>query len=63
MELVEDNIKLLPQDLQQKHHSITDDAMDYIKQLPDTFDVIILDPPALQNILSPKIKQYKGTRD
>ena len=60
MELVEDNIKLLPQDLQQKHHSITDDAMDYIKQLPDTFDVIILDPPAFAKHIKSKNKAVQG---
>ena len=60
MELVEDNIKLLPQDLQKKHHSITDDAMDYIKQLPDTFDVIILDPPAFAKHIKSKNKAVQG---
>ena len=60
MKLVEENIKLLPQDLQQKHHSITDDAMDYIKQLPETFDVIILDPPAFAKHIKSKNKAVQG---
>ncbi len=60
MELVKDNVKLLPQDLQQKHHSITDDAMEYIKQLSDTFDVIILDPPAFAKHIKSKNKAVQG---
>ena len=60
MKLVEENIKLLPQDLQQKHYSITDDAMDYIKQLPETFDVIILDPPAFAKHIKSKNKAVQG---
>lgn len=60
MKLVEENVKLLPQDLQQKHHSITDDAMDYIKQLPETFDVIILDPPAFAKHIKSKNKAVQG---
>ena len=60
MKIVEENVKLLPQDLQQKHHSITDDAMDYIKQLPETFDVIILDPPAFAKHIKSKNKAVQG---
>ena len=60
MKLVEENVKLLPQDLQKKHHSITEDAMDYIKQLPETFDVIILDPPAFAKHIKSKNKAVQG---
>ena len=60
MELVEENVKLLPQDLQQKHQSITEDAMDYIKKLPETFDVIVLDPPAFAKHIKSKNKAVQG---
>ena len=53
-------MKLLPQDLQQKHQSITEDAMDYIKKLPETFDVIVLDPPAFAKHIKSKNKAVQG---
>ena len=60
MELVEENVALLDKKLQQKHKSITQDAMDYIKNLPEDFDVIILDPPAFAKHIKSKIKSRSG---
>ncbi len=31
---------------EQRHASIVDDAMDYMKNLPEDYDIIVLDPPA-----------------
>ena len=60
MELVEENVALLDKKLQQKHKSITQDAMDYIKNLPEDFDVIILDPPAFAKHIKSKNKAVQG---
>ena len=60
MELVKENVALLDKKLQQKHKSITQDAMDYIKNLPEDFDVIILDPPAFAKHIKSKNKAVQG---
>ncbi len=46
IELVEENLQLLDDSLHDKHKSIVADAVKYIRDLGDTFDVIVLDPPA-----------------
>ncbi|CAG5081613.1 class I SAM-dependent rRNA methyltransferase [Parvicella tangerina] len=46
IELVEQNLQLLDSSLHAKHKSIVADAVKYIRDLGDTFDVIVLDPPA-----------------
>ena len=33
-------------DFEDRHASIVDDAMDYMKNLPEDYDIIVLDPPA-----------------
>jgi 23S rRNA (cytosine1962-C5)-methyltransferase len=42
--LTDDNVAL--NGFQSKHASIVDDAMDYMKDLPEDYDIIVLDPPA-----------------
>lgn len=46
IELVEQNLQLLDPSLYSKHKSIVADAVKYIRDLGDIFDVIVLDPPA-----------------
>lgn len=46
IELVEQNLQLLDASLHSKHKSIVADAVKYIRDLGDIFDVIVLDPPA-----------------
>lgn len=45
IDLVEKNLDLIPQ-LKSKHKSIVADAVPYIKNLEENYDIIILDPPA-----------------
>ena len=42
--LTDDNVAL--NGFEGKHASIVDDAMDYMKDLPEDYDIIVLDPPA-----------------
>jgi 23S rRNA (cytosine1962-C5)-methyltransferase len=42
--LTDDNVVL--NGFESKHASIVDDAMDYMKDLPEDYDIIVLDPPA-----------------
>ncbi|MEY3424756.1 MAG: hypothetical protein RL679_114, partial [Bacteroidota bacterium] len=42
--LTEENVAL--NDFQEKHESIVADAMEYMKDLPEDYDIIVLDPPA-----------------
>ncbi|MFM6946647.1 MAG: class I SAM-dependent rRNA methyltransferase [Flavobacteriales bacterium] len=42
--LTDDNVAL--NGFQDHHASIVDDAMDYMKELPEDYDIIVLDPPA-----------------
>jgi 23S rRNA (cytosine1962-C5)-methyltransferase len=44
MALTDDNVAL--NGFEGKHASIVDDAMDYMKDLPEDYDIIVLDPPA-----------------
>jgi len=43
-----------------KHKSIIDDAMDFIKELPEDYDVIVLDPPAFAKHRSAKHNAIQG---
>ncbi len=61
IELTENNINLNNID-KNKHKSVTDDAIQYLKQLDETFDVIVLDPPAFakhKNTRHKAIQAYK----
>jgi 23S rRNA (cytosine1962-C5)-methyltransferase len=44
IELTDQNIAL--NEMGAKHQSIVADTMHYIKELPEAYDIIILDPPA-----------------
>ena len=44
IDLTENNVKL--NNLEENHKSIVADAMNYMKDLPEEYDIIILDPPA-----------------
>lgn len=59
IDLTDENIALgkFPAD---KHQSIVADAMDYIKELPEDYDIIILDPPAFAKHKSAKHNAIQG---
>jgi 23S rRNA (cytosine1962-C5)-methyltransferase len=59
IDLVDKNLDLIP-DLNSKHKSIVADAMDYIKNLEDQYDIIILDPPAFAKHMKVKHKALQG---
>jgi 23S rRNA (cytosine1962-C5)-methyltransferase len=59
IDLVDENLDLIP-DLNSKHKSIVGDAMDYIKNLEDQYDIIILDPPAFAKHMKVKHKALQG---
>jgi 23S rRNA (cytosine1962-C5)-methyltransferase len=59
IELVEENINLI-KNYKKNHNSIVADAMDYIKNLDDAFDIIILDPPAFAKHMKVKHKALQG---
>lgn len=42
--LTDENIKL--NSFEGKHNSVVADAMEYLKELPEEYDIIVLDPPA-----------------
>ena len=44
----------------ERHISVVADAMDFIKNLPEDFDIIILDPPAFAKHLDKKHKAVQG---
>ncbi|MDC0100694.1 class I SAM-dependent rRNA methyltransferase, partial [Crocinitomicaceae bacterium] len=56
--LTEDNIKL--NNFGSKHKSIVADAMTYMKDLPEDYDVIILDPPAFAKHRDKRHKAIQG---
>lgn len=56
--LTEDNIKL--NKLEKNHGSIVADAMEYMKELPEDYDVIILDPPAFAKHRDARHKAIQG---
>ncbi|MFM7566394.1 MAG: class I SAM-dependent rRNA methyltransferase [Flavobacteriales bacterium] len=43
-----------------KHVSVVADAMEYLKALPEPFDIIVLDPPAFAKHLDKKHKAVQG---
>ena len=59
IDLTDENIAL-GQFPAEKHKSIVADAMDYIKDLPEDFDIIILDPPAFAKHRSAKHNAVQG---
>jgi len=59
IDLVDENIELLAnQNI--KHLSIAEDAMDFIKEMEDEYDVIVLDPPAFAKHMKVKHKALQG---
>jgi 23S rRNA (cytosine1962-C5)-methyltransferase len=61
IELVEKNLELIDSDVG-KHELIVDDAMDFIKNLKEDYDIIVLDPPAFakhQKVRHKAIQGYK----
>ena len=59
IDLVDKNIELLAnQNI--KHLSIAEDAMDFIKEMEDEYDVIVLDPPAFAKHMKVKHKALQG---
>ena len=61
IDLVDENLKLIPK-LKSKHKSILADATQYIKELKDDYDIIILDPLAFAKHIKNKHKALLGYR-
>ena len=60
-ELTDENIKLNFEN-EHRHKTITTDAFDYLNNMQEEYDLIILDPPAFakhQNVLSNALQGYK----
>lgn len=58
IDLTEANVSL--NDMQDKHASIVADTMEYIKELPELYDIIILDPPAFAKHRDKRHKAIQG---
>ncbi|MFN5418211.1 MAG: class I SAM-dependent rRNA methyltransferase [Flavobacteriia bacterium] len=58
IELTEANVKL--NKMASKHESIVADTMEYIKDLPEKYDIIILDPPAFAKHRDKRHKAIQG---
>lgn len=59
IDLTEENVKLL--ELPKVHHlSFVEDAMDFMKDLQEDYDIIVLDPPAFAKHRSAKHKAVQG---
>jgi 23S rRNA (cytosine1962-C5)-methyltransferase len=58
IQLTEENVNL--NDFQEKHASIVADAMDYMKDLPEEYDIIVLDPPAFAKHREKRHKAIQG---
>lgn len=58
IELTDANVIL--NGLQDKHASIVADTMEYIKELPEAYDIIILDPPAFAKHRDKRHKAIQG---
>ena len=56
--LTDENIEL--NNFENKHASIVADAMDYMKDLPEDYDVIVLDPPAFAKHRNKRHKAIQG---
>ena len=59
IDLVEENLVLV-KETKYKHKSIIADAMDYIKDLEEEYDIIVLDPPAFAKHIKSKHKALQG---
>ena len=59
IDLVEENLALV-KETKYKHKSIVADAMDYIKDLEEEYDIIVLDPPAFAKHIKSKHKALQG---
>jgi len=59
IDLLEENIALI-KNKKIKHKSIVADAMEYIKNINEDYDIIILDPPAFAKHMSAKHKAIQG---
>ncbi len=58
IQLTEENVTL--NDFQEKHESIVADAMEYMKNLPEDYDIIVLDPPAFAKHREKRHKAIQG---
>lgn len=58
IDLTEANVEL--NKMQDKHQSIVADTMEYIKELPEAYDIIILDPPAFAKHRDKRHKAIQG---
>ncbi len=58
IDLTEANVTL--NEMQDKHASIVADTMEYIKELPEQYDIIILDPPAFAKHRDKRHKAIQG---
>ena len=58
IELTEANVTL--NEMEAKHKSIVADTMEYIKDLPEDYDIIILDPPAFAKHKDKRHKAIQG---
>lgn len=58
IQLTEENVAL--NKFEDKHGSIVADAMDYMKDLPEDYDIIVLDPPAFAKHREKRHKAIQG---
>lgn len=58
IQLTEENVEL--NNYKDKHGSIVADAMDYMKDLPEDYDIIVLDPPAFAKHREKRHKAIQG---
>jgi 23S rRNA (cytosine1962-C5)-methyltransferase len=58
IELTDANVRL--NDMESSHASIVADTMEYIKELPEAYDIIILDPPAFAKHREKRHKAIQG---
>lgn len=58
IELTDANVTL--NEMEEKHASIVADTMEYIKELPEAYDIIILDPPAFAKHRDKRHKAIQG---
>jgi 23S rRNA (cytosine1962-C5)-methyltransferase len=58
IELTDANVLL--NEMNEKHASIVADTMEYIKELPESYDIIILDPPAFAKHREKRHKAIQG---
>lgn len=58
IDLTEANIEL--NQMQSNHASVVADTMEYIKELPEEYDIIVLDPPAFAKHRDKKHKAIQG---